>query len=181
MERIGDVLGEMRRSGRLDKGIKVQTLGEVWPALQSLWGRETVGAYIARNSRPAQFRKGMLTILCTNPSIMQVLDEQKEEIIERLNAHLGSPMVRGLNFGLESREDVQIRRPRPAPAPPAEQDSLKTVVQLTPQQLEQAERFAEKVQNPSLRLAFQRAYEAWLRWSVWKRHQQRNRPPATRH
>jgi hypothetical protein len=51
MERIGDVLDEMRRTGRLDKGIKVQSLGDLWPAVESLWSEGTIGKYVAQNSR----------------------------------------------------------------------------------------------------------------------------------
>src|SRR5664279_6196158 len=89
MERIGEVIDEMRRTGRLDKGIKVQSLGEVWPAVQSLWSERTIGAYVARNSHPAQFKNGTLTILCANSSIMQVLSEQKLSLI-----HISEPTRR---------------------------------------------------------------------------------------
>ncbi len=52
MERIGDVIDEMRRTGRLDKGIKVQSLSDVWPAVQSLWS----DARLARTSPTIRIR-----------------------------------------------------------------------------------------------------------------------------
>lgn len=183
MKRLGDVIDEMRHAGRMDKGIKVQSLGEVWPAIQSLWGKATVGAYIAQNSRPAQFKNGVLTILCANPSIMQVLNEQNGLIVQRLNKHLGSDIIRNLAFGLENTGDVQIRRSPPEPASSTpDASSLESTIQLTPKQVAIAEKTAEKIQNVSLRLAFLRAYEAWMRWSIWRRMEQQRRhiSPAKR-
>ncbi len=52
MERIGDVIDEMRRTGRLDKGIKVQSLSDVWP-LFSLCG---ASARLARTSPTIRIR-----------------------------------------------------------------------------------------------------------------------------
>ena len=135
MERIGDVIDEMRRTGRLDKGIKVQSLSDVWPAVQSLWSERTIGAYVARNSHPAQFRNGTLTILCANPSIMQVLAEQKGLIVERLNAHMGGKLVTDLAFGLSNVHEVRIHRPQVAPSVPRpDPDSLAVTIHLSPEQ-----------------------------------------------
>lgn len=176
MERIGDVIDEMRRTGRLDKGIKVQSLSDVWPAVQSLWSERTIGAYVARNSHPAQFRSGTLTILCANPSIMQVLAEQKSLIVERLNAHMGSKLVTNLAFGLDNVHEVRIHRPQVAPSiPQPDPDSLAVTIHLSPEQEARAEKAVQIIQNPALRLSFLRAYEAWLRWDIWRHQEQQKR------
>lgn len=176
MERIGDVLEEMRRTGRLDKGIKVQSLGDVWPAVESLWSERTIGKYVARNSHPVEFKNGTLTIICANSSIMQVLSEQKVSIVERLNAQMGGHLVRDLSFGLENVHEVHIQRqPAVTPAVTSDPDSLETVIQLPPELTTKAEEAARGIHNPALRLAFVRAYEAWLRWDIWRREEQQKR------
>lgn len=177
MERIGAVIDEMRRTGLLDKGIKVQSLGDVWPAVQSLWSERTIGAYIGHNSHPAQFRNGTLMIVCANPSIMQVLAEQKAVIIEKLNAHMGAKLVTDLSFGLENVHEVRISRPASSSRAVASIDpeSLSKVVQLSPEQQERAEKAVQIIENPALRISFLHAYEAWLRWDIWRQREQQKR------
>jgi len=176
MERIGDVLEEMRRTGRLDKGIKVQSLSDVWPAVESLWSERTIGKYVAQNSRPAEFKNGTLTIICANSSIMQVLSEQKVSIVERLNAQMGGHLVCNLSFGLENVHEVRIQRQSvPQQTVASTPDSLKTVIQLPPELTTKAEDAAHGIHNPALRLAFLRAYEAWLRWDIWRREERQKR------
>lgn len=179
MEPIGAVLDEMRHSGRLDKGIRIQSLSDVWPAVQSLWDEATIGAYVARNSRPTEFRNGRLTIVCANASIMQVLAEQKPLILERLNKQMGTPIVTDLAFGLENVHEVRVQRQR-SPTGPAGlgDDSLAHTVVLTAEQKARAVKMAEGIENPSLRRSFERAYEAWLRWNVWR---DRQRPSSHGH
>ncbi len=177
MERIGDVIDQMRRTGLLDKGIKVQSLSDVWPAVQSLWSERTIGAYVGRNSHPAQFKNGTLMILCANSSIMQVLAEQKGLIIERLNAHMGGKLVTDLSFGLDNVHEVRIHRPVSSPASVARRDpdSLAAMMKLSPEQEEAAEKAAQIIQNPALRVSFLHAYEAWLRWDIWRHQEQQKR------
>lgn len=176
MERIGEVLEEMRRTGRLDKGIRVQSLGDIWPAVESLWSEKTIGKYVAQNSRPAEFKKGTLTIICANSSIMQVLSEQKTSIVERLNTHMGGRLIKDLSFGLESVHEVRIRRPLGAsPVAPSAPETLETTVQLPPELTAKAEEASRGIHNPALRLAFLRAYSAWLRWDIWRRQEQQKR------
>lgn len=179
IQRLGDILDEMRRTGRLDKGIRVQSLSNIWPAIQTLWGQHTVGSYVARNSRPVQFKNGVLTILCANHSIMQVLAEQKEQVVERLNARMGASLITDLAFGLNYIHEVLPQR-KTTPARPAQaSESLAQVIQLNETQKSQVERTAGQIANPSLRSAFRRAYAAWLRWDIWHRgqaQQRRGRP-----
>lgn len=182
MQRIGDVIDAMRRTGMLDKGIKVQSLSDVWPAVQSLWSERTIGAYIGQNSHPAQFKNGTLMILCANSSIMQVLAEQKSLIIDRLNAHMGGKLVTDLSFGLENVHEVRIRRPSSPPSSAADPDSqsLAAAVKLSPQQQEAAERAVQIIENPALRVSFLDAYEAWMRWDIWRHQEQAKRRQGRR-
>ncbi|MCE5193164.1 MAG: DUF721 domain-containing protein [Candidatus Cryosericum sp.] len=177
MQRIGDVIDQMRRTGLLDKGIKVQSLRDVWPAIQSLWSERTIGAYVGRNSHPAQFKNGTLMILCANSSIMQVLAEQKGLIIERLNAQMGGKLVTDLSFGLDNIHEVRVRHVASAPGSvnPADSESLAAMVKLSPEQEEAAEKAVQVIQDPALRVSFLHAYEAWLRWNIWHSQEQQKR------
>jgi len=176
MKRIGDVLEEMRYTGRLNRGIKVQSLADVWPAVQSLWGENTVGRYVADNSHPSQFRNGRLTIICANSSIMQVLSEQKGSIIRKLNTHMGTQLIHDLSFGLENVHEVRLsQHPSMVPTEELVPERLDRTIQLSPEQVAQAERTAQGIQNITLRAAFVRAYEAWMRWEVWQRRERQRR------
>lgn len=116
-------------------------------------------------------------IVCANPSIMQVLAEQKAVIIEKLNAHMGAKLVTDLSFGLENVHEVRISRPASSSRAVASIDpeSLSKVVQLSPEQQERAEKAVQIIENPALRISFLHAYEAWLRWDIWRQREQQKR------
>jgi hypothetical protein len=38
-----------------------------------------------------------------------------------------------------------------------------------------AEKAVQGIQNPALRLSFLHAYEAWMRWDVWRHQEQQKR------
>ena len=174
IQRLGDILDDMRRTGHLDKGIRVQSLSSIWPVIQTLWGERTVGAYVASNSRPVQFKAGLLTISCANSSIMQVLLEQKHQLIERLNARMGAPLLKDLAFVLSRAQEVSLqRRGSSAMLPASADEPLARAIELNEAQKAQVERVACQVGSPSLRSAFRRAYAAWLRWDIWRHRQVR--------
>ncbi len=107
---------------------------------------------------------------------MQVLAEQKGLIVERLNAHMGGKLVTDLAFGLNNVHEVRIHRPQVAPSVPRpDPDSLAVTIHLSPEQEARAEKAVQIIQNPALRLSFLRAYEAWLRWDIWRHQEQQKR------
>ena len=63
----------------------------------TFWDDE-VGEGIARRAQPARFRNGILLVTVATHSWMQELQFMKEEIRTRLNARLGSNLVRDIFF-----------------------------------------------------------------------------------
>jgi len=54
----------------------------------------TVGPTIAAHARPAQLRRGVLVVHVDGPEWMQELQYVKRDLCSRLNARLGSDVVR---------------------------------------------------------------------------------------
>jgi hypothetical protein len=107
---------------------------------------------------------------------MQVLSEQKILIVERLNAHMGGKLVTDLSFGLDNVHEIRIHRPQvTSSVVPEDPDSLAATIQLSPEQEARAEKAVQVIQNPALRLSFLQAYEAWLRWDIWRHQEQQKR------
>ena len=65
--------------------------------LEQRWA-EVVNSQLASCSRPVNFRKGLLTVAVTNPSLLTELQFFREEMITQINTHLGQLMVRKIRF-----------------------------------------------------------------------------------
>ncbi len=55
-----------------------------------------VGATIAAHAKPAQLRRGVLVVAVDGPEWMHELQYVKRDVVERLNARLGSTVVRDI-------------------------------------------------------------------------------------
>lgn len=64
-----------------------------------------VGPELGARSEPAQLRDGVLTVRVTDPVWGRMVLKLQKEIVPRLNAALGTPLVQRINF---------VRDPRPA-------------------------------------------------------------------
>src|SRR5262245_39948703 len=85
LEPVGALLdGLLRRLG-LDRRLAEWRAVEAWP--------QVVGAAIAAQSRAVAVRDGVLFVDVTSDVWMQELGLLRESIAERLNAHLGAPLV----------------------------------------------------------------------------------------
>jgi predicted nucleic acid-binding Zn ribbon protein len=62
-----------------------------------LWDR-VVGEDIARNARPAAFKGSLLLVYVTSSTWLHHLRFVKHDIITRLNADLGQPLVSDIKF-----------------------------------------------------------------------------------
>ena len=65
--------------------------GRIW----LVWD-DAVGSQIAAKARPVSFRDGMLTVAVANSPWMQQLTFLKQGIIDKINAQLGSELVRDI-------------------------------------------------------------------------------------
>jgi len=89
---------------------------------------------------------------------------------------MGGKLVTDLSFGLDNVHEVHIQRPQVTSSVVlADPDSLATTIQLSPEQKARAKKAVQVIQNPALRLSFLRAYEAWLRWDIWRHQEQQKR------
>jgi predicted nucleic acid-binding Zn ribbon protein len=57
-----------------------------------------VGDPIARFTRPVDFQEGLLTIAVTNSSLLTELQFFQQEILTKVNTHIGRLWVRKLRF-----------------------------------------------------------------------------------
>ena len=68
--------------------------------LEQQW-EQVVGQTLAKVSRPVDFHEGLLTIAVTNPTLMTELQFFRQEIIQKVNTHIGKVWVRKVHFKTE--------------------------------------------------------------------------------
>jgi hypothetical protein len=90
LSNLRDVLPDVLR--RLDHGQQLEAY-TIW----TFWDEE-VGAHIARRAQPSRFRNGILFVAVATHSWLQELQFMKDELRERLNSRLGTPLVRDIFF-----------------------------------------------------------------------------------
>ncbi len=77
-----------RLTSRLAPAGTLARVQEVWPGV--------VGQTIATSARPTAEREGVLSVLCEAAVWAQELDMMSGDIVERLNAALGTEAIREL-------------------------------------------------------------------------------------
>lgn len=65
--------------------------------LEQQWA-DVVGPQLAKYSRPVDFNEGLLTLAVTNASLLTELQFFREEIITKVNTHIGKIWVRKIRF-----------------------------------------------------------------------------------
>ena len=98
LEPVGPLVRRLLRQLGLDRYLEAYRAVEIWP--------EVVGPAIAAQARAVAVRDGVLFVDVTSNVWMQELVLLRDSITERLNAHLGAPLVRKVVLSIE-------RRPRP--------------------------------------------------------------------
>lgn len=66
---------------------------EIWRCWET-----TVGPEIAKNAKPVSFRNGCLTVSVTHSAWMQHLQYLKNDMMERINLTLGSPLIQDIRL-----------------------------------------------------------------------------------
>jgi hypothetical protein len=61
------------------------TLAEIWP--------EVVGGYVAERAQPVKVTGGVLTVRCSEAVVADTLSLESEEVLSRLNEHLGGDRI----------------------------------------------------------------------------------------
>ena len=70
---------------------------EAFIRIWKLWD-EVVGSAIAAQARPAAFKNGELLVYTTHSVWLQQLQFLRQDILRKLNARCGDPLVRELKF-----------------------------------------------------------------------------------
>ncbi len=99
---VGAVLPAIVRPAFRSQGAATAQLMADWPAI--------VGPALAAATRPNRLAAGTLTLGCAGPVALE-LQHLASQLIERINAHAGRPLVQRLRF-------TQAMPDRPDPAPP---------------------------------------------------------------
>lgn len=89
-QKIGDVLSSLlarRGYAQIQSGLELQ---QAWV--------EAVGDHLARHSRAARLRRGVLQIVVQNSIAMQELSFQKAELLKRVKQILVGEKIRDLRF-----------------------------------------------------------------------------------
>jgi predicted nucleic acid-binding Zn ribbon protein len=108
-----------------------------------IW-EDVVGETLARKARPTKIHNGKLFVTVSNSILMQELQFAKATVRDRLNAKLGTPVVRDLLFVIGRVRDQEGR-----PLPPV-QRPLPRFTQLR----------MPSLNNPELETAFLKLLEA---------------------
>ena len=90
MESIARVLPALLRDLGLEAGVLGWRAVTEWP--------DAVGSPIARRTRAVSFQDGTLRIEVEGSAWRYELELLKRDLLRRLNQHLGSPLVRELEF-----------------------------------------------------------------------------------
>ncbi|MDA0766745.1 MAG: DUF721 domain-containing protein [Verrucomicrobia bacterium] len=85
-----DLLTEILAKLRLEDGIEESRLRSVW--------KEVAGEFVAGQTEPVSFRKGVLTLKVLQPSMRFHLEQSRGEILSRLQQSLGKKKIREIRL-----------------------------------------------------------------------------------
>ena len=90
MERVSSVVARLLRSLGLEDGLQGWRAVEEWP--------ETVGPRLAKRTRAVEYHDGTLLVEVEGSTWMHEMGFLKRDLIQRLNARLGAPVVRDVRL-----------------------------------------------------------------------------------
>jgi predicted nucleic acid-binding Zn ribbon protein len=93
LEPVGELLRSLLRRLGLEHRLEEQRVIEAWPTI--------VGPAVAEQARAVAIREGVLFVDVANNVWMQELGLLRDSIAERLNAHLGAPLVHKIVLSIE--------------------------------------------------------------------------------
>ena len=86
----GDFLTDILAKLRLQDGIEESKLRGAW--------KEVAGEFVAAQTEPVSFKKGVLTLKVLQPSMRFHLDQSRGEILARLQQSLGKRKIREIRL-----------------------------------------------------------------------------------
>lgn len=106
---IGSILPAVTRPA-------LRSAGAAAAALMADWA-DVVGPALAAVSAPRRFSAGTLTLNCAGPAAME-LQHLSVQLVERINGHLGQPLVQRLRLVQHAPNPRPVVPPRPPHAVP---------------------------------------------------------------
>lgn len=95
LDQVANVLQGLFENSKspLSEGFQRYRLEQQWP--------NVVGKTLAQTTRPIDVNNGLLTIAVTNPSLLTELQFFRQEIITKVNTHIGKIWVKKIRFTSE--------------------------------------------------------------------------------
>jgi predicted nucleic acid-binding Zn ribbon protein len=88
--RIADVINQLLARRGYAQGQATEQLEKAWS--------EAVGGHLARHSRPATLKRGVLEIIVRSSTVLQELTFQKKQLLGRLRSSDAGAAIRDLRF-----------------------------------------------------------------------------------
>ncbi|RMF11052.1 MAG: DUF721 domain-containing protein [Candidatus Neomarinimicrobiota bacterium] len=90
MESLGQALKRVLQQAGIEKAVQQQTALEIW--------NQVVGDAVAEATEPIEVAHGCLVVKARNSTWRQELFFRKQDILEKLNSHLGSQLIKDIRF-----------------------------------------------------------------------------------
>ena len=92
LESVANVLQGLFENSKspLSEGFQRYRLEQQWPSV--------VGPQLSQYTRPVDFNEGLLTLEVSNASLLTELQFFRQEIITKVNTHIGKIWVRKIRF-----------------------------------------------------------------------------------
>lgn len=87
---LSDILDEILQQNNLDIGLNASRAKEAW--------REVMGEAVAQCTLSLNFNKGTLYVQLSSPVLRNELFMNRRQLVSRLNAHIGRPIVENIHF-----------------------------------------------------------------------------------
>lgn len=164
LSRLGDVLQAVVARRGFDARLRAEMAPLVWS--------EVAGPQLAHRAKPSYVRDGVLYVVTRSPAWAQELTFLKPQLLEKLNARLGGPVLRDVRF-----RSGAWRSPGPADGggaqPGAAGPSGPGADALARVRLDRAERDAIEglagfVDDPALRARYRRFVVTGRRLRAWR-------------
>ena len=87
---VGDVVGKVMKAAGLGDRLMLDDVLAAW--------QQVAGEFIAKNTLPDGFTRGVLQVRCTQPSVHHALMQEKPALLKKLNEKLGAGKIKDVRI-----------------------------------------------------------------------------------
>ena len=87
---VEDVLGKVMKAAGLGDRLMLDEVLAAW--------QQVAGEFIAKNTLPDGYTRGVLQVRCTQPSVHHALMMEKTTLLRKLNEHLGQGKIKDVRI-----------------------------------------------------------------------------------